>query len=240
MYIVRQEVLGYLAELESRAGRWERAMRFADESHGHHPGNRADRDIQIMQPSSIKRWPGRRSDGSTRRESRRRPGCGSPRRTTTGSARRGIAPFSDSSTSRSADLEGARRHLEPAVAWLDRMHAAEPGIIPCVPDLVEALIGLGQIGEAERHLRRLEEQAEALDRVWARATRAALSSAHRRGRRRSRRRPASRRGIGRTPRGLRPAVRDGAIPAGPRPDPSPGEAKASGEGVPRPGRDCLP
>jgi DNA-binding CsgD family transcriptional regulator len=39
-----------------------------------------------------------------------------------------------------------------------------------VPDLVEALIGLGQIGEAERHLRRLEDQAEALDRVWARAT----------------------------------------------------------------------
>src|SRR4029079_10585419 len=69
-----------------------------------------------------------------------------------------------------ADLEGARGHLEPAVAWLDRLHSAEPGIIPCVPDLVEALIGLGQIGEAERHLRRLEEQAETLDRPWASAT----------------------------------------------------------------------
>ena len=39
-----------------------------------------------------------------------------------------------------------------------------------MPDLVEALIGLGQIREAEPHLRRLEEQAEALGRVWARAT----------------------------------------------------------------------
>ena len=59
-----------------------------------------------------------------------------------------------------ADLKGARRNLEPAVAWLDRLHAAEPAIIPCVPDLVETLVGLGQIGDAERHLRRLEEQAQ--------------------------------------------------------------------------------
>jgi DNA-binding CsgD family transcriptional regulator len=69
-----------------------------------------------------------------------------------------------------ADLDGARRNLEPAVGWLDQLGAAEPGIIPCVPDLVEALVGLGQIDEAERHLHRLEEQAEALDRVWARGT----------------------------------------------------------------------
>jgi DNA-binding CsgD family transcriptional regulator len=68
-----------------------------------------------------------------------------------------------------ADLEGARRNLEPAVAWLDRLHSAEPAIIPCVPDLVEALVGLGRVVDAERHLRRLEEQAVALDRPWARA-----------------------------------------------------------------------
>ena len=56
------------------------------------------------------------------------------------------------------------------MAWLDRLHAAEPAIIPCVPDLVEALVGLGRIDDAERHLKRLEEQAQALDRVWATAT----------------------------------------------------------------------
>jgi ATP/maltotriose-dependent transcriptional regulator MalT len=69
-----------------------------------------------------------------------------------------------------ADLEGARRNLESAVAWLDRLHSAEAAIIPCVPDLVEALVGLGRIDDAERHLGRLEEQAQALDRAWARAT----------------------------------------------------------------------
>ena len=69
-----------------------------------------------------------------------------------------------------ADLEGARRNLESAVAWLDRLHSAEAAIIPCVPDLVVALVGLVRIDDAERHLGRLEEQAQALDRAWARAT----------------------------------------------------------------------
>jgi DNA-binding NarL/FixJ family response regulator len=50
------------------------------------------------------------------------------------------------------------------------LHSAEPAIIPCVPDLVEALVGLGQLNEAERLVGRLEEQARALDRVWAHAT----------------------------------------------------------------------
>ena len=169
MYVVRQEVLCYLAELECRAGRFERAVRFADES------------IDIVQETGQaatqsqvalfnQAWP-----RALPRTDRRGEGAGDDR----GAARRGQrrpvqrrlesrrVGFIDLSV---ADLEGARRNLEPAVAWLDRLHAAEPGIIPCVPDLVEALVGLGRIGEAERHLGRLEEQAQALDRVWATAT----------------------------------------------------------------------
>jgi DNA-binding CsgD family transcriptional regulator len=68
-----------------------------------------------------------------------------------------------------ADHDGARRHLEPAVSFLERLHSAEPGIIPCVPDLVEALVVLGRSAEAEGLVGRLEEQAAALDRGWARA-----------------------------------------------------------------------
>jgi DNA-binding CsgD family transcriptional regulator len=64
-------------------------------------------------------------------------------------------------------FEGARQNLEPAVRYLEQLHAIEPAIIPCVPDLIEALVALGRIDEADRLVSRLEEQARALGRAWA-------------------------------------------------------------------------
>ena len=49
------------------------------------------------------------------------------------------------------------------------LDAAEPAIIPCVPDAVEALVTLGRPDEAEALVDRLERQGAALDRPWARA-----------------------------------------------------------------------
>jgi DNA-binding CsgD family transcriptional regulator len=66
--------------------------------------------------------------------------------------------------------EQAHATLEPAVAFLDRMGAAEPGIIPCIPDDIEALISLGRLHEAEALIERLAEQGRARDRPWALAT----------------------------------------------------------------------
>jgi len=48
-----------------------------------------------------------------------------------------------------SNFEQAQAHLDPVVTYLDRMGAAEPGIIPCLPDQVEALVSLGRADEAE-------------------------------------------------------------------------------------------
>lgn len=58
-------------------------------------------------------------------------------------------------------------HVEPAARWLEQLGSVEPAVIPCVPDLVEALVGLGRFGEVERLLDRLDAQAAARDRPWA-------------------------------------------------------------------------
>jgi len=168
MFIVRQEVLCYLAELECRAGGWERAMRIADESMDivQESGQAATQSHVALFNQA---WPrallGRIDEAREQATIGVRLAEANDDRFNA-AWNHAVLGFIDLSL---ADLEGARENLEPAVAWLDRLHSAEPAIIPCVPDLVEALVGLGRIGEAERHLRRLEEQAEALDRPWARA-----------------------------------------------------------------------
>jgi DNA-binding CsgD family transcriptional regulator len=69
-----------------------------------------------------------------------------------------------------SDPAAAIERLEPVLAFLDETGSPEPGIIPCVPDAIEALVSLGRMDEAEWLLDRLERQARALDRPWAIAT----------------------------------------------------------------------
>jgi tetratricopeptide (TPR) repeat protein len=64
----------------------------------------------------------------------------------------------------------AMEQLEPVLAFLDEMRSPEPGIIPCLPDAIEALISLGRLDEAQALLDRLERQGRTLDRPWAIAT----------------------------------------------------------------------
>jgi DNA-binding CsgD family transcriptional regulator len=47
------------------------------------------------------------------------------------------------------------------------MGAAEPAIIPCLPDYVEALVALGRADEGEPLVGRLEEQGRSRVRPWA-------------------------------------------------------------------------
>jgi DNA-binding CsgD family transcriptional regulator len=59
---------------------------------------------------------------------------------------------------------------------------AEPGVLRCAGDHIEALIALGQLEEADTRLQRLEQQGRALRRVWALAVagrcRGLLMAAH--------------------------------------------------------------
>jgi len=64
----------------------------------------------------------------------------------------------------------AIERLKPVLAFLDELGSPEPGIIPCVPDAIEALVSLGRLDEAEALLGRLERQGRTLDRPWAIAT----------------------------------------------------------------------
>ena len=64
----------------------------------------------------------------------------------------------------------AMGRLEPVLAFLHELGSPEPGIIPCLPDAIEALVSLGRLEEAEALLERLERQGRALDRPWAIAT----------------------------------------------------------------------
>ena len=64
----------------------------------------------------------------------------------------------------------AHAWLAQAVTTCREMELGDPGVFPFIPDEVEALIGLGEIDGAERLTDRLEAQGRELDRALALAT----------------------------------------------------------------------
>jgi DNA-binding CsgD family transcriptional regulator len=169
MYTVRQEVLCYLAELECRAGRWQLAERHAGEAMEivEESGQTATQSHVVLFNQA---WAAAHL-GQV--DLARRLSTAGLRLAEANDDRfnaawnRAVLGFLDLSLS---DFDGARRNLEPAVRYLELLDAAEPAIIPCVPDLVEALAGLGRIDEADRLVGRLEDQANVRGRAWAYAT----------------------------------------------------------------------
>jgi DNA-binding CsgD family transcriptional regulator len=81
-----------------------------------------------------------------------------------GNSSRAVLGFLELSLS---NFEAATAELGPVLAYLERLGAAEPAIIPCLADHVEALVALGRIDEAEPLVDRLEERGQALDGPWA-------------------------------------------------------------------------
>ena len=65
------------------------------------------------------------------------------------------------------DLAGAWEALEGLPESLDAFGIAEPGWQPILPDVVETLVALGRLDEAEVVLQQLESQAAALEHKWA-------------------------------------------------------------------------
>jgi DNA-binding CsgD family transcriptional regulator len=168
MFTVRQEVLCYLAELECRAGRWLLAARYADEAVDivQESGQTATQShVVLFNQAWAAAHLGHADEARQLATTGLRLAEANDDRFNA-AWNRAVLGFIDVSV---ADHESARRNLEPAVGFLEQLHSAEPAIIPCVPDLVEALVGLGRSREAERLVGRLEEQAVALGRAWARA-----------------------------------------------------------------------
>jgi DNA-binding CsgD family transcriptional regulator len=167
-YIVRDEVLGYLAELECRAGRWGLAERYAQEAFDIdvESGRSSSKGHQLFPKALVAALQGRvedaRSDAELGLEL-----CIEDDDLLDANSHRWVLGFLDLSLS---DHVAAIRSLEPVIEYLDAFGAAEPGIIPCIPDAVEVLISLGRRDEAEALAERLRDQGTSLDRPWARAT----------------------------------------------------------------------
>jgi ATP/maltotriose-dependent transcriptional regulator MalT len=183
MYTVRQEVLCYLAELECRAGRWGVAADLAAEAMetvvesgqsatwSHVPlFNQAFAAAHLGEVDDARSWASEGFRLATANDD-----------AFNASWNRAVLGFLELSL---GDPEQAHAHLAHVVDYLEQMGSAEPAIIPCVPDQVEALVALGRADEAERLVDRLEQQGRALDRPWALAGawrgRALIAAAHQR------------------------------------------------------------
>ena len=166
MYTVRQEVLCYLAELECRAGRWRIAASHASEAMETviESGQTATQSHVVLFNQAWAAALLGDVDGAREMATRGVRLAEQNDDPFNAAWNRAVLGFLDLSLT---DFEAARVNLEPAARWLDQLGSVEPGVIPCVPDLIEALAGLGRLEEAARLLDRLEAQAAGRDRPWA-------------------------------------------------------------------------
>ncbi len=166
MYTVRQEVLCYLAELECRAGSFEIGAAYAAEA----AETIAESGMAASQTHVVRFNQALAAAYLGQVDEARRlamEGLELARANDdafNGAWNGAVLGFLELSLGASAR---AHDHLEPVVAYLDAMDAFEPGIIPCVPDDVEALIALDRMDEASAVLDRFARKAVAADRPWA-------------------------------------------------------------------------
>ena len=162
------EVRADLAEVEYRAGRWQRAVAYALEAHeivveagwtdvlGEVASVKAEIEVATGRIREA------RVDGTEALSVSKRTGD----RWNEIKARAALG-FLELSL---GDAAAAHGWLAPAVQMTERMDLREPGVFPHVPDEVEALVALGELESAERLTDRLEEHGRALDRPLALAT----------------------------------------------------------------------
>jgi DNA-binding CsgD family transcriptional regulator len=166
MYTVRHEVLCYLAELECRAGRWATAAAHAAEAMEIVTGSgqtATQSHVVLFNQALAAAYLGRVDDARSWSTEGLRLAL-SNEDLFNASWNRAVLGFLELSL---ANFVQAHEQLEPAVRFLEQMGSAEPAIIPCVPDEVEALVALGRVDEAVPLVDRLEDQGRTLDRPWA-------------------------------------------------------------------------
>jgi DNA-binding CsgD family transcriptional regulator len=167
-YVVRDELLCYLAEVECRAGNWEVAARHAQEAYeiDVESGRVLGQGHMLFPRALVAALTGdvdtARSDAE---EGLRR--CLLNEDLLDATCHRAVLGFLELSLS---NPTAAMDRLEPALTFLDQLGSPEPGIVPCLPDAIEARVSLGRLEEAEALLDRLERQGRTLDRPWAIAT----------------------------------------------------------------------
>jgi DNA-binding CsgD family transcriptional regulator len=174
------EPLTHLAEVEFRAGRWERSAALAREA------NDTAVDMGLTDVcSALLPVLAMVECGLGLVEESRRHGlealneCLRVGDRWDELAARSALGFLELST---GDAAAADRWLEPATSTVEAMGLAEPGALPFIPDHVEALVTIGATERASELTDRLEEQGRTLDRPLALATaqrcRALIAGSH--------------------------------------------------------------
>jgi DNA-binding CsgD family transcriptional regulator len=166
-YLLREEILCYLAELECRAGNLDAATRAADEAAEIVTESGRVSGILFLFPKAL--LAAYRGDvdeaRATAEDGLRR--CLGYEDFLDANRHRSVLGFLELSLGNSA---GAHEWLAPVVEFLEGSAIAEPAVIPCAADEIEALTRMGEIEGAERLLVRFEAQARSQDRPWAIAT----------------------------------------------------------------------
>jgi DNA-binding CsgD family transcriptional regulator len=167
-YVVRDELLCYLAEVECRAGNWEVAARHAQEAYDIdvESGRVLGQGHMLFPKALVAALKGDVDAARSDAEEGLRQ-CLRNEDLLDASCNRAVLGFLELSL---PNPTAAIERLEPVLAFLDELGSPEPGIIPCLPDAIEALVSLGRLDEAEALLERLEQQGRTLDRPWAIAT----------------------------------------------------------------------
>lgn len=165
---IQWEVLEFLTELECRAGNWRRADRCAAEAMEItlEAGIREATPGPLSRLALVESLTGRIDDA--RAHATEGLKVAEPCEDTWAVIRnRSVLGFLELSLSNPA---GARDALAPLPGVLEETGVAEPGAFPLVPDLVEALVALGDLHEASTLTDGLEDRGRALDRALALAT----------------------------------------------------------------------
>jgi len=167
-YLIRDEFLCYLAEVECRAGNWETATRHAEEAYeiDVESGRLWGRGHTMFPKALIEAHRGDVEAARADAEEGLRL-CAMNDDPLNGSCHWAVLGFLELSLS---NPSGAIERLGPVLVFLDEMGAAEPGVIWCVPDAIEALVALGELERADELLAVHEEKGRAMDRPWALAT----------------------------------------------------------------------
>jgi len=167
-YMVLWETLGYLAELESRAGDYERALAYADEllettiEAGFEGVREVGLWVRALAEAHIGDVAQARLDATEGLAAAERHGDLFHVMTN-----RSVLGFLGVSL---GDFEAAHAFLEPLPTLLESRGIVEPGMYPFVPDAVEALIGIGDLNRAREVVEPYEVWGNKLDRPLVIAT----------------------------------------------------------------------
>jgi len=166
--LLRWEALLYLAELECRAGRWPEATALVDESQEIVVDAGLDALGHVLFVRALVEALRGEIEDARRHGEEGLSRCEAQENLIFAVRNRAVLGFVELSLGRHAE---AVEVMDPVPGTLEAMGVREPGAFPLLPDLIEALLVVGETERAQMLIQRLDEQGRALDRPLAAAQR---------------------------------------------------------------------